>query len=944
MANDRYPDLEFGNFPDYPMLRIQYKDVDVNVKPLIDQYYEFYNNNDLQSAVDLIRNNPELNDYIINAKSLQQFVDEIIATQRFYMEDFQQYIIEAIRYEGNYNSSIKYQKFSVVNYQTKTYLSIMDVPVGNPPTNTAYWIPWSIKGEQGQSGFGLTPRGIWNSTTQYYTYDFVSHNEKLWYALLDNINSEPTSSNTNWEIAFTLPEAIAIKNQPNYFTDNNVFNPSQQTGNVFGENIIRTVMIGPGWTEEGDYYTHISDSSPLIYGLKENIANDEIQISLNCSYGSGNNGNFLLELYNDSMGNSQNILMNVPNVGTNDTYTFTVLTTGTFTQLRVFPSGDTLGKIKINFIKKITQGNIPALYLRDLPAVVYNNSLHIGGGTEDISGNSTGYGVGSLKFLTSGSNNSSFGSNSQLSVINGNDNTSFGFEALKSNKGGNNNLAIGSGALRDVLNKNNNIGIGLNAGQKIAGDLNLILGNNSFVNSTNVTNNVLVGNDSGISIQGASNLLIGNGNLKANNAFMVDENIILGHDILPNGLLVQKSIIIGNGAFGNSGGSGNNIVIGNGALNSSAGSSGFNIVMGTNAGTNLNGRYNIVLGDSSFSSATDAANNIIIGKQSGNQLTTGTFNIGIGDNSFGGPVTGSYNIALGNSNFSALTTGDNNVGIGYNALNKITYNFGNIAIGRGSLDDLIDGNYNVGIGNNAIGFCQDGENNVGIGGSALAHGVASSGSNNVGIGYGAGLYFSTNTVSSNDSTFIGAESRPQNSNQRNQTVIGYNSVGNGTNTITLGNSDITRLYCKATTITALSDERIKEDIEPANLEICYDSVKNLPVSRYKYKDFVGKYEDKHVTGFMASDVEKIFPKSVAENDRSFNELDENGEVVYEEIEEKSTKIVDGEEKEFIITRKVPKQFTMEKVKDITMTEALPTLWGALQYVIEKLEKIENKVM
>jgi hypothetical protein len=113
----------------------------------------------------------------------------------------------------------------------------------------------------------------------------------------------------------------------------------------------------------------------------------------------------------------------------------------------------------------------------------------------------------------------------------------------------------------------------------------------------------------------------------------------------------------------------------------------------------------------------------------------------------------------------------------------------------------------------------------------------------------------------------------------------------------------------------------------------------LPVSRYKYKDFTGEHTDTHVTGFMADDVETIFPKSVSVSDQYFPVLDENGEKTYEEIEETTTD-PDGTIK--TSTRTVAKMFLIKDVKDITMTEAIPTLWGAVQELMAKVEKLEQK--
>jgi len=63
-----------------------------------------------------------------------------------------------------------------------------------------------------------------------------------------------------------------------------------------------------------------------------------------------------------------------------------------------------------------------------------------------------------------------------------------------------------------------------------------------------------------------------------------------------------------------------------------------------------------------------------------------------------------------------------------------------------------------------------------------------------------------------------------------------------------------------------SDERIKENIEDANLDICYNNIKNLKLKRYKYKDnFIENHsiEDKHKLGWIAQEVKTYIPKAVS---------------------------------------------------------------------------------
>lgn len=67
------------------------------------------------------------------------------------------------------------------------------------------------------------------------------------------------------------------------------------------------------------------------------------------------------------------------------------------------------------------------------------------------------------------------------------------------------------------------------------------------------------------------------------------------------------------------------------------------------------------------------------------------------------------------------------------------------------------------------------------------------------------------------------------------------------------------------TWTIASDQRLKENIIPADLQVCYDIVKNLPLKKYTWK--VSAYDSEQVKdrsklGWIAQDVQPVFPKSV----------------------------------------------------------------------------------
>jgi hypothetical protein len=84
-------------------------------------------------------------------------------------------------------------------------------------------------------------------------------------------------------------------------------------------------------------------------------------------------------------------------------------------------------------------------------------------------------------------------------------------------------------------------------------------------------------------------------------------------------------------------------------------------------------------------------------------------------------------------------------------------------------------------------------NNTAIGSGSLFN--VASGDNNVAIGADAASYVSGDGETAveivSNSVFIGKNASPENDNQTNQVVIGYNAIGKGSNTIQLGNSAIT---------------------------------------------------------------------------------------------------------------------------------------------------------
>jgi len=171
---------------------------------------------------------------------------------------------------------------------------------------------------------------------------------------------------------------------------------------------------------------------------------------------------------------------------------------------------------------------------------------------------------------------------------------------------------------------------------------------------------------------------------------------------------------------------------------------------------------------------------------------TATLNLAVGGNTLRYNVSGANNVAIGYSALTSNTSGSSNTGVGGFALNTNTAGLYNSAFGYQSLYSNTNGQTNVAIGMASAFNNTTGSENTAIGYSTLYSNIA--GGSNVALGAYAGRYFGTNSVLTNPSTstFLGYNTRASADNNTNEVVIGYNALGNGSNSVTLGNTSIAK--------------------------------------------------------------------------------------------------------------------------------------------------------
>jgi hypothetical protein len=212
-----------------------------------------------------------------------------------------------------------------------------------------------------------------------------------------------------------------------------------------------------------------------------------------------------------------------------------------------------------------------------------------------------------------------------------------------------------------------------------------------------------------------------------------------------------------------------------------------------NAGANDFNLYNIGLAANAFSflSATSAATfaNNVTAKNLFFNTNTQTVKIS-------NPVaTGSFgsNIFIGNGGdsvtYTSADTGSYNTALGNVALNDITTGYRNAVIGNASMSGITTGYFNVAIGDNAGRF---------YGGIAALN------------------------TTNNTSIFIGRNSQASANGNTNEIVIGNELIGNGSNSITLGNSSITKTILAGSVLIGTTSTQLYSKLVIAGA-ICYNN-------------------------------------------------------------------------------------------------------------------------
>jgi hypothetical protein len=376
-------------------------------------------------------------------------------------------------------------------------------------------------------------------------------------------------------------------------------------------------------------------------------------------------------------------------------------------------------------------------------------------------------------------------------------NTAIGLNALSSNTTGANNAAIGDNALRNNTTGDKNAASGVNSlYYNTTGSYNTAIGYQSLQANTTGSSNTASGYHSLYSnTTGSNNVANGLNSLFSNTTG--DSNVAFGYQSLTFNTTGGYNSAFGRESLYSNTTGGNNVASGYRALYSNT-TGGNNTASGYQAlYSNTTGSNNVASGFRALYSNTTGNSNVASGYFSLHSNTTGYNNVAFGLQALYFNTTGNNNVASGRDALRANTTGNSNVASGYQALYLNTTGSDNVASGYQALYANTTGYGNTAYGLQALYSNTTGYGNTSSGLQALYSNTT--GINNTASGHKAGRYIAdgatSNTASSN-SVFFGYNTKPLADSQTNQIVIGYDAIGIGSNTVVLGNDNITTTILK----------------------------------------------------------------------------------------------------------------------------------------------------
>ena len=218
-----YPDLPFTAWPDSAQTFVTMQNILASDGDNVKGFQEAMESGNAALAQHYYANITNADAKFIDATKMNTLFQTCVALQRFYKTDVQPYItskqaewqsqLDQFDYVGAFSATKQYVpnnwvSFTQADGTVLLYICIATPPIGAYPTDTNYWRQFTVKGERGISGAGLSFTGAWNSTHTYKVGDVVSYANGVWGALQASTNNYPYQGSSYWRLIYRSAPVI----------------------------------------------------------------------------------------------------------------------------------------------------------------------------------------------------------------------------------------------------------------------------------------------------------------------------------------------------------------------------------------------------------------------------------------------------------------------------------------------------------------------------------------------------------------------------------------------------------------------------------------------------------------------------------------------------------------------------------------------------------------
>lgn len=224
-----YQDLPLTTFPEAIDNITTLMNISTTDAPLVKQFQSYILAGNFASAQQTLNQIQNGTKKILTPTYFNTLREAIIAVERFYHSDVEQYIedkqttwesiVDRLQFMSTYNPTTQYYENNYVLYtgtdgRQMVYICTKQPPVGVAPTNTTYWRVLTTQGQTGPSGPGAAFMYEWNTNTQYQEQDVVTFENKWYVATQDNIGQTPSVNSEYWTVILEI-SSLAYPVQPN---------------------------------------------------------------------------------------------------------------------------------------------------------------------------------------------------------------------------------------------------------------------------------------------------------------------------------------------------------------------------------------------------------------------------------------------------------------------------------------------------------------------------------------------------------------------------------------------------------------------------------------------------------------------------------------------------------------------------------------------------------